>query len=96
MRRSLQVYINFGLITGYFHSSPVLIDFSMTRLNLLCVQSMGGVISDEDGLGYYSIINQEMGRSDSDSEKLDGTPRSRRGGPQLDEHGKRKARNKSA
>ena len=37
-----------------------------------------------------------MNCSDSDSENKDSTPRSGRSGPQIDKHGKTKARNKSA
>jgi hypothetical protein len=57
---------------------------------------MGDVIRDEGALGYYAIHNQEMGRSDFDSETVDSTPRSGRGGPRFDEHGNSKAGNKSA
>jgi hypothetical protein len=49
---------------------------------------MGDVIPDGGGLGYSAIHNQEKGRSDSDSETLDSSPRSGRGGrggPRLDE-----------
>jgi hypothetical protein len=53
-------------------------------------------ISDEGGFGNSDKFNQEMNRSDYDSEALYSTSRSRRGGPRVDEHGKRKAGNKSA
>jgi hypothetical protein len=45
-----------------------------------CVQTMGGGIPDEGGLGYSAIHKKEINRSDSDSESADSTPCSGRAG----------------
>ena len=68
----------------------------VAKIDSLCVQTVDDGDPDEGGLWYSDIHNQEMNRSDSDSETEDSTLRSGRDGPRLDENGKSKAGNKGA
>jgi len=78
-----------GLFLPFSFCAPEASLSKIAKSNSIFDRAMDDGITEVGGLGYSAIHNQEMKRSDSDSEAGDRALRSERSGPRIDEHGKR-------